>query len=227
MLASSGEMIPPCGVPVTVRSKRPVSVITPAFRNDRTSTSTRSILDTMSHLTENLGVREPVKARLDVRFDDPLVLRGGVREVDNLGDRVMRPPSGPIAVGRRIEAALKDRLQDELEGHLHDPILDRRDTRGGACCHHAWGSDVHGLAQAGNVAPSTPRAAPAGTAPCRATARHDGTVKESIPAVRDPRLALTRDHATNNVAGSQTRFHKSQNLRSASSDARSCSLRWK
>jgi hypothetical protein len=28
MLASSGEAIPPCGVPVTVRSRRPVSVIT-------------------------------------------------------------------------------------------------------------------------------------------------------------------------------------------------------
>ena len=31
----------PCGVPVTVRSRLPVSVITPAFRNARTSASTR------------------------------------------------------------------------------------------------------------------------------------------------------------------------------------------
>jgi hypothetical protein len=36
------------------------------------------------------------------------------------------------------------------------------------------------------------------------------------PAVRAPRLRLTRDQATTSVAGSQTRFHRSQNLRSAS-----------
>jgi hypothetical protein len=47
------------------------------------------------------------------------------------------------------------------------------------------------------------------------------------PAVRDPRLRLTRDQATTSVAGSQTRFHRLQNLRSASFDAHSCSLRWK
>jgi hypothetical protein len=43
-------------------------------------------------------------------------------------------------------------------------------------------------------------------------------VTASTPAVRDPRFWLTRDHATNNVAGSQTRFHRSQNLRLASCD---------
>jgi hypothetical protein len=52
-------------------------------------------------------------------------------------------------------------------------------------------------------------------------------VAASIPAVRDPRLRLTRDHATATVAGSRTRFHRSQNLRSASSAAHACSLRWK
>jgi hypothetical protein len=52
-------------------------------------------------------------------------------------------------------------------------------------------------------------------------------VAASIPAVRDPRLRLTRDHATTSVAGSQTRFHRSRNPRSASFDAHSCSLRWK
>ena len=41
MFASSGEAIPPCGVPVNVRSRRPVSVITPALKNDRTSASSR------------------------------------------------------------------------------------------------------------------------------------------------------------------------------------------
>jgi hypothetical protein len=68
-------------------------------------------------------------AGLDVRLDDPLVGRGVLDEVDNLGDRVLGPPSGPVAVGRRVEVDLKDRLQDELEGHLDDPILERWNTQ--------------------------------------------------------------------------------------------------
>jgi hypothetical protein len=50
-------------------------------------------------------------------------------------------------------------------------------------------------------------------------------VSASTPAVLDPRLRLTRDQATTSVAGSQTRSHRSSNLRSASADAHSCSLR--
>ncbi len=41
MFANNGEAIPPCGVPVIVGCRPPVSVITPAFRNERTSPSTR------------------------------------------------------------------------------------------------------------------------------------------------------------------------------------------
>ena len=40
MLASSGDKIPPCGVPVGVSFRSPVRVITPAFRNAFTSAST-------------------------------------------------------------------------------------------------------------------------------------------------------------------------------------------
>src|SRR4051812_49656421 len=40
-LASSGERIPPCGVPVTVSSATPTSVRTPAFKKAFTSASTR------------------------------------------------------------------------------------------------------------------------------------------------------------------------------------------
>ena len=85
--------------------------------------------DTALHFTQDLGVGEPVKARLDVRLDHPLIVRGGLREVDDLGDRVVGPAAGPVAVGRRVEAALEDRLQDELEGHLNDPVLDRRNPQ--------------------------------------------------------------------------------------------------
>src|SRR5690348_14046388 len=41
MLASSGDRIPPCGVPVSEFSGTPVSVMTPAFRNALTRASTR------------------------------------------------------------------------------------------------------------------------------------------------------------------------------------------
>ena len=87
------------------------------------------VFDTSSNLAHQLGVVDAVKARLDVRFDDPLVVRGGVREVDDLSDRVMGSTAGPIAIGRRVETDLEDRLQDELEGHLSDPVFDRRDSQ--------------------------------------------------------------------------------------------------
>ena len=41
MLASSGERIPPWGVPVIVSSRSPSAVMTPALRNALTSASTR------------------------------------------------------------------------------------------------------------------------------------------------------------------------------------------
>lgn len=42
MFASSGDKVPPCGVPVQVPSRVPVVVMTPALRNVLTSPSTRS-----------------------------------------------------------------------------------------------------------------------------------------------------------------------------------------
>ena len=41
MLASSGDKIPPCGVPVLVSRFRPSSVRTPALRNALTKPRTR------------------------------------------------------------------------------------------------------------------------------------------------------------------------------------------
>ena len=46
-----------------------------------------------------------VEARLDVALHDPLV--GAGREVVHLGDRVLRPASGPEPVGARLEVASK------------------------------------------------------------------------------------------------------------------------
>jgi hypothetical protein len=49
--------------------------------------------------------------------------------MDDLGDRVLRPATGPVGVARWVEAALKDRLHDELEGHLCHPVLERRNAK--------------------------------------------------------------------------------------------------
>ena len=67
---------------------------------------------------------DAVEARLDVRFDDPLVVRGSLGEVVNLGDGVLCSASWSVAVGRDVEAGLEDRLQHQLEGHLHHPVLE-------------------------------------------------------------------------------------------------------
>src|SRR5215207_7084636 len=47
----------------------------------------------------------------------------------NLGDRVLRPASGPEPVRARLEVGLEDRLQRQLEGGLHDPVADRRNPQ--------------------------------------------------------------------------------------------------
>ena len=86
-----------------------------------------TVFDPPSDLTQKLGVVDAVKARLDVRLNNPLVVGGVAREAVNLGDRVLRPAAGPVAVAGRVEVRLEDRLHDELEGHLHDPVLERRD----------------------------------------------------------------------------------------------------
>jgi hypothetical protein len=40
----------------------------------------------------------------------------------DLGDGVLGPTPGPIPVARRVEVGFEDRFQDQLEGHLRDPV---------------------------------------------------------------------------------------------------------
>lgn len=54
MLASSGESIPPCGVPVRESSRLPVQVMTPALRNALTSAQ--------AFLSLILARRRPIRA---------------------------------------------------------------------------------------------------------------------------------------------------------------------
>ena len=55
-------------------------------------------------------------------------------------DRVGPAPARPIAIGRRVEIRLEDRLQHQLGGGLHHPVPDRRGCRGAARHRRAWGS---------------------------------------------------------------------------------------
>src|SRR2546427_12421928 len=65
MLASSGERIPPCGVPVRVSSRSPSSVKTPDFRNAFTSAHTR--------LSLILTRRRSIKAVCDISSKQALI----------------------------------------------------------------------------------------------------------------------------------------------------------
>src|SRR5215204_5567830 len=47
----------------------------------------------------------------------------------DLSDRVVRPMSRPKAVRARLEVGLEDRLQNQFQGRLDDPVLDGRDAQ--------------------------------------------------------------------------------------------------
>jgi hypothetical protein len=86
-----------------------------------------SISNPATDLSHQLAMVDPVEASLDVRLHDPLVVRGSLGVLDDLGDRVVGPPGRPVAVGGGIEVRLEDRFEHELEGHLDDPVPKRRD----------------------------------------------------------------------------------------------------
>ena len=63
---------------------------------------------------------DPVKARLDVRIQHPLVSLGA--EMVDLGDRVVCAPLGPEPVGDRLEVGLEDRFQHQFQRRLDDTV---------------------------------------------------------------------------------------------------------
>ncbi len=48
----------------------------------------------------------------------------------DLLDGVLCPTVGAEPVGARVEVRLKDRLHDQLDAGLHDPVCGSRDTQG-------------------------------------------------------------------------------------------------
>jgi len=78
------------------------------------------VLDPGSHAVHQGHMVDPVKARLDVRIQHPLVSLGA-EQVD-LGDRVVCAPLGPEPVGDRLEVGLEDRFQHQFQRRLNDPV---------------------------------------------------------------------------------------------------------
>ena len=92
MFASSGDRMPPCGVPVTV------SLLFAEFREDSgfeegfDQRQDTLVLDPVPHSVHQGRVVDRVEARLDVRIQHPAISPGA--EIVDLGDRVLSPPSG-------------------------------------------------------------------------------------------------------------------------------------
>jgi hypothetical protein len=100
MLACVGEAIPPCGG-AGHRSLKTTRLGHHAGLQERPDQRKYALVfDPPPDLIENEAVWKAVKARLDVGLDDPLVVRGSLREMDDLGDRVLRPAGGPVGVAR-------------------------------------------------------------------------------------------------------------------------------
>jgi hypothetical protein len=84
-----------------------------------------AIGDAPSDPLDHQPMRDGVEAGLQITLDHPVV--AVVDEVHHLGDGVLRPASGPVGVARPVLVGLEDRLQHELERHLHDPVPEGRD----------------------------------------------------------------------------------------------------
>ena len=153
MLASSGDRIPPWGVPVTVSRSVSSSQRTPALRNAFTKPSTRLSPIRLSHPAHEGRVVDLVEARLDVRLQHPARSRGRRREVVDLGDGVLGSAPRAEAVGARLEVRLEDRFEHQLEGGLHDPVPRGRDAQGRAASRRPWGSSAPAPAADGTTEP--------------------------------------------------------------------------
>ena len=103
MLASSGERIPPCGVPVRLSCVFAELGEDPGLEERLHQRQHALVFDPRSAPgpSRRCG-RSRSKARLDVGLEHPLVAVGA--EVMDLSDRVLRSPLGPEPVGDRHES---------------------------------------------------------------------------------------------------------------------------
>ena len=100
MFASSGDRIPPCGVPVCVASRVPVVGHHPGLEERLDQPQHALVLDPYPDPVHQRDVIDVVETRLDVGLQHPVIPVGG--EVMDLGDGVVR---APVRVGTRTSTA--------------------------------------------------------------------------------------------------------------------------
>src|SRR6266540_6923502 len=125
MLASSGDRMPPCGVPVSVPSSAPSTVRIPAFRNAFARARTR--LSPTLRRTRSIRAVWSIESKHASMSASQHPAVTVVVELVDLSDRVLRPAPRAEAIGAWLEIRLEDRLEHQLQGRLHDPVPDGRD----------------------------------------------------------------------------------------------------
>ena len=132
-LASSGLITPPCGVPCRLPLP-PVMRRVPSASRSSTGALSHSLISrstcrsTMRRATDCISslMRDRVEVLRQIGVHH-IGVASAEQRVHRL-DRVGPAPSRPIAIGRRVEIRLEDRLQHQLGGGLHHPVPDRRDA---------------------------------------------------------------------------------------------------
>ena len=225
MLASSGERMPPCGVPVLVSLVDAVLGEDPGLEERLHQCQDAFVSDPSSDPAHQGGVVDGVEARLDVRVQHPLVARG----CRGGGSRRSRPApaaSGGTRSETGMKSASKIGSSTSFKRRLNDPVRDRRDAQPAELPAPPWGSSVSRTGSGRNRAGlQTAHAGRSRTAPTLDVGRRwRPGATPSTPAVRAPLLPRTRSHATTRNAGSCTRLNRSSNRRPGSSTAHWCSL---
>ena len=108
----------PCGVPVRVLPPGAVLTEDAGFRQAPYQRQDPLVPDALAHPPHQGGATG--RARPGVRLENPLVIRGPRGELVHLGDRVLRPSSGPVR--GRVEVGFEDRLQHQFQRRPDDPV---------------------------------------------------------------------------------------------------------
>ncbi|MQY26306.1 hypothetical protein NRB56_18690 [Nocardia sp. RB56] len=87
------------------------------------------VSDTPAHPLHQSGVVDLVETRLDVAFDDPVIIPGPGRQIAHFSHSVPRPAVGPETIRARQEIRLEDRLQHQLQRCLDHPVGHGRDPQ--------------------------------------------------------------------------------------------------
>ena len=210
--------MPPCGVPVWVSSLFAEFGQDPGLQERLHQRQHTLVLDPLRTRPIRAGVRDSVKARLDVSVQHPPVTVGA--ELVDLGDRVVGPPLRPEPIRDRHEVGLEDRFQHQLQRRLDYPVGDGGDAQTCAASRtaalgiipfpHRQRTKRTGL----NAVPRSSRNPRTPTGSSTAA-----TVSPSTPGVLAPVLPATRSHAIRSIAGSCTRLNRSSNRRPGSATA--------